>query len=625
LRLEKAEGQQASSLKLQASQAYSQLILEQLEYSNLFLTPLDDERHWYRYHPLFAEVLRQRLQSGAEPATIARLHGRASIWFAQQGLLPEAIQHAFAARDSERAAQLVELAAPGHLTSGEVTTVRDWLAALPENLVRARPRLGLLVCWALAFSAQFAELDARLRGAVPAIATASDLTPEERRAFASEATVLRTRVAFSRNEVPPLGELRQALLDAPENDLRLRSLILLALGHAERLHGHAPEASHAYREAIQLAQRVGDAFTATSALVALAEHYEVRGQLHAAAETHRQGLRLATASDGRPLPLAGFFHIGLGKQLREWNELDAAVQHLQQGIALGQQGGMEGIALDGAITLALVLEARGERAVAQAMLERAAAIAQTWAQPQIVLRVATFTARLALMRGLVSDAARWARTTELGIDDDLSEWLEIEHCTLARWLIAERRADDALRLLRRLAAAAEQAGRIGRLIEILALQALAAQTQGITTNALAHLARALELAAPEGYVRIFADEGAPMAALLRAAYARRIMPDYVAILLAAFPQTMNDEGRTMKDEPLAHRSSLIAQPWVEPLTARELDVLRLVVAGRSNRAIASELIVAVGTVKAHLNSIFGKLGVTSRTQAIMRANDLHLV
>jgi LuxR family maltose regulon positive regulatory protein len=286
---------------------------------------------------------------------------------------------------------------------------------------------------------------------------------------------------------------------------------------------------------------------------------------------------------------------------------------------------MEGIALDGAITLALVRQARGDTAGAQAMLERAAAIAQTWAQPQIVLRVATFTARLALMRGLVSDAARWARTTELGIDDDLSEWLEIEHCTLARWLIAERRADDALRLLRRLAAAAEQAGRIGRLIEILALQALAAQTQGITTNALAHLARALELAAPEGYVRIFADEGAPMAALLRAAYARRIMPDYVAILLAAFPQTRNDEGRTMKDEPLAHRSSLIAQPWVEPLTARELDVLRLVVAGRSNRAIASELIVAVGTVKAHLNSIFGKLGVTSRTQAIMRANDLHLV
>jgi LuxR family maltose regulon positive regulatory protein len=608
-----------------AVDAYSQLILEQLERANLFVVPLDDERHWYRYHPLFAEVLRQRLQSGAEPATVARLHGRASTWFAQQGLLPEAIQYAFAGHDSERAAQLVELAGPDRLASGEVTTVRNWLTALPENLSRARPRLGLLECWTLAFSAQFVELDARLYDVMRALATATELVPTERRALASEATVLRTRVAFSRNEIPPLGELRQALLDTPENDLRLRSLILLALGHAERLHGNGFEASHAYGEANRLAQRAGDLFTAGSAVVALAEHYEVRGQLHAAAEIHRQGLQLATARDGRPLPLAGFFHVGLGKQLREWNDLDAAVQHLQQGIALGQQGGIEGIALDGAITLTLVLQAQGDSVGAERMLERAAEIAQTWNQPQIVLRVATFAARLALMRGHVADATRWVRTNHLGANDELSEWLEIEYCTLARWQIAERHADDALRLLRQLAAAAELAGRMGRLIEIRALQALAYQAQSETAAAVDHLARALALAAPERYVRVFADEGAPMAALLRAAYARRIMPDYVATLLAAFPQTMNDEERTMKEEPLTHRSSFIAQPWVEPLTARELDVLRLVVAGRSNRAIASELIVAVGTVKAHLNSIFGKLGVTSRTQAIMRANDLHLV
>jgi LuxR family transcriptional regulator, maltose regulon positive regulatory protein len=366
-------------------------------------------------------------------------------------------------------------------------------------------------------------------------------------------------------------------------------LILLALGHAQRLHGNASEASHAYAEANGLAQRAGDAFTAGSALVALAEHYEVQGQLHAAAETHRQGLRLATAQDGRPLPLAGFFHVGLGKQLREWNDLDAAAQHLQQGIALGQQGGMEGIALDGAITLALLLQARGDTAGAQAMLERAAAIAQTWAVPQILLRVATFGARLALMRGRLPEAARWAHANRLGVDDELSEWLEIEYCTLARYLIAEHRAGDALRLLSRLAAAAEVVGRGGRLIEILALQAMACQVQGETAAALAHLARALALAAPEGYVRVFADEGAPMAALLRAAYARRIMPDYVATLLAAFPRTEGQGLRTESGRPTLSVLDPQSSTLPEPLTARELEVLRLVVAGRSNRAIAAEL------------------------------------
>jgi LuxR family maltose regulon positive regulatory protein len=385
------------------------------------------------------------------------------------------------------------------------------------------------------------------------------------------------------------------------------------------------EAGHAYAEANRLAQRAGDIFTAGSALIALAEHYEVRGQLHAAAETHRHGLRLATTGDGRFLPLAGFFHIGLGKQLREWNDLDTAAQHLQQGITLGQQGGIEGVALDGAITLTLVLQAQGDTAGAQMMLERAAAIAQTWALPQILLRVATFAARLALMRGRLPEAARWAYANRLSVDDELSEWLEIEYCTLARYLIAEHRAGDALVLLSRLAAAAEVAGRDGRLIEILALQAMVCQVQGESVAALAHLARALELAAPEGYVRVFVDEGAPMAALLRAAYARRIMPDYVATLLAAFPRAEGQGSRIDSGRPtlsvLSPQSSILP----EPLTARELEVLRLVIAGHSNRAIAAELIVAIGTVKAHLNSIFGKLGVTSRTQAIVRAHELQLI
>jgi LuxR family maltose regulon positive regulatory protein len=399
--------------------AYSQALLEELERTNLFLVPLDDERHWYRYHHLFAEVLRQRMLSGAAPAMVARLHHRASVWFAQQNLFAQAISHALAAHDVEHAAQLVEQASSRLFARGEVATVRSWLAALPEELVRARPRLGLLECWVLTFAAQFEALEARLHDVINAIEASSELLPAQRRALASEVTVLRTRVAFSRNEAPRLSELRQALLDAPGDDLRLRSLLQLALGHAERLHGNALEASHAYAQANWLAQRTGDAFTAGSALVALAEHHEVRGQLHAAAEAHRQGLRLAVTRDGQPLPLAGFFHVGLGKQLREWNDLDAAIQHLQRGIGLGRQGGMQGIELDGAITLALVLQAQGDVAAAEGMLERAAEIAQTWGQPQIVLRVATFAARLALMHGRSPDAAGWGKAHPQGRDKEV--------------------------------------------------------------------------------------------------------------------------------------------------------------------------------------------------------------
>jgi LuxR family maltose regulon positive regulatory protein len=620
------DGQAPSPKPLDPSpSAYSQLILEQLERANLFLVPLDDQRRWYRYHHLFAQVARERLAGGVAAEFMAGLHRRAGAWFAQQGLAPEAIQHALAARDVDGAVLLIERAAPTVLASGEITTLRNWLEALPDERVWTRPRLGLAYCWTLAFMARFEDLEARLREVERVLEAPSDHSLGERQALLSEVAVLRTRVAFHHNQAPDLVELRHALAGAPADSLRLRSLILLALAHTERLHGHSAEAANAYIEASALARRAGDQFTAGSALVALAELHEVQGQLHQATDAHQQGLQLATTPDGRPLPLAGFFHVGLGKQLREWNDLDAAAQHLRQGITLGQQGGLEGIELDGAITLALVLQAQGDAAGADAMLERAVAIARAWGLPQIVLRVATFEARLALMRGLPYAVARWAQSNSLSVDDEISEWLEIEYCTLARWQIAERRADDALWLLSRLAAAAEIAGRIGRLIELLALQALALHTQGATAAALAALERALALAAPEGYVRVFVDEGAPMAALLRAVYTRRVMPDYIAKLLAAFPRPESSGLRTESQE--LDPSVLSPQPasLIEPLTAREREVLRLLVAGRSNREIAGELVVAVGTVKAHVNSIFGKLGVASRTQAIAKARDLHVI
>lgn len=337
-------------------------------------------------------------------------------------------------------------------------------------------------------------------------------------------------------------------------------------------------------------------------------HGSSRRKATPAAREYQQAAGVATDQQGNQLPIAATALVGHSKILREWNDLGNAHRHLQQAIELGRSGGLDIPLVDAYITLALTLRGQQELDEAHLALDRAEAIVQAWPSARLRQRVGAFRARLWLAQGNYPAAARWAADSPVSADDEPTTAYEIEHTTLARILIANRQSREATNLLERLYQVALERGLTGRSIELLILMALALQADDDIEGALRALQEALTLAEPEGYVRIFVDEGEPMVTLLRRAATAGIAPRYAASLLAAFP-----------------RASIPAQPLIDPLTARELEVLQLLATGFSNREVASELVIAPSTAKRHIANIYGKLGVSSRTQAAARARELNLL
>jgi LuxR family maltose regulon positive regulatory protein len=341
-----------------------------------------------------------------------------------------------------------------------------------------------------------------------------------------------------------------------------------------------------------------------------------QGFLHQAAETHREALQLADESGSRPVPFAGMAFVGLADVLYEWNDLDDARRHALEGIRLSELGGRVSYVLAGRIVLALLYQARGDVEKAFEMIQGAEGLAQRHGFAYMGAEIAELRARLWARKGQGNTAAasQWAREHRLSSVDELSLTLarEMEQIAVTRVLVAQGKCGEALELLARLQEAAQAAERIRSEIRIGALQALAYQIKGDVGRALSALERALSLAEPEGYVRTFVDEGEPMAKLLRRALSQGIAPDYSARLLDAF-------GERATPVPPA------VQPLIEPLTERELEVLRLIAAGLSNAEIARELVIAVSTVKTHINHIYGKLAVESRIQAAAKARELGLL
>ncbi len=610
-----------------AQGSYSQALLEQLEHANVFLMVLDDERRWYRYHHLFAEVVHQRLINGVTAEMVTTLHRRASAWHVQASLIDEAIHHALAARDVERAGVLIEEMAQSWLGRGEVVTLRGWLHALPHTLLLSRPRLCLAYAWVLSFSGKIDAMAAWVHEAERALRCSTaddhgDSSGIETDSLLGEVAALHAMIALSRDDFLRAIDLcQQALSRISQDNVLVRSLITLNLGHAY-LHSHnTVAASQVYAAASDLGQAAGHLLLTLQALTNLTTVYWLSGQLREAWRTSWRALQLGTSRDGQYLPVAALPQLWLGWLQYEWNDLDSATRYLTEAIELGRQAGNETITLRASIFLARVRQAQGDANGAHALIQQARqlnhASTSDW--------VAAIEARLWLADGQIAAAAGWARDARVSPDDEPNEWLEFEHVTLVRVLLAQHKPDAAVRLLDRMLLVAEANTRTGRVIEILILRALALHAQRDVINALIALERALMLAAPESYIRIFVDEGAPMGVLLREAHAHGITPEYVAKLLAAFGK---DAGGRMKDEVTSapvHPSSFIPQPLLEPLTDRELEVLRLMAAGRSNTEIAHALVVAVSTIKTHVNRIFGKLGVTSRTQAVARARELHLL
>ena len=587
--------------------------LEYLEQSNLFLIPLDDERCWYRYHHLFAEVLRQRLQQ-EQPARLPELHRRASEWFEASSFIAEAVQHALAASDIIRAASLIERERWTLQGRGEINALHKLLNELPAETVRARPRLCLVYAWIFSLLEQVEAIEPYLQNAEKALASARPPEPpKESNAIRGEIATLRAEIALSQSEIPRAIEwCQEALKLLPVDNPLLRGVATLFLGHAQRRGGQMVEAERVYVEASSLGLQTDNLLLALHALSNLSIVQMALGRLEDAAETSQRILQITTARQRQNWPVTGLAYQGLGKLYYEWNNLDTAANYLRLGIECGQRGGLIGLEFNSRDTLTFTLQAQHDPGGVDEMLQEIAAMTKQHHHPVYAAVAAAQEARLRLIQGRLDLAGYWAETCDLHIDDAVQSYShEGEYLTLARVVIAQGHAEKVIDLLRRLHLTAESDQRTGSLIEILILCALAWQDTGDLTNAVSAIEQALTLAEPEGYVRTFVDEGEPMAKLLRQVRQRGLFPHYVDKLLAT----------------VAAKES---KPWgvdllPEPLSEREMEVLQLVAAGASNKEIADQLFIAVTTVKKHISNMLVKLDTPNRTQAAARARELGLL
>ncbi|MFC2068015.1 LuxR C-terminal-related transcriptional regulator [Chloroflexota bacterium] len=604
--------------------------LAQLEATNLFLVPLDDERQWYRYHHLFADLVRnQLLRSQSECA--ATLHLRASNWFERGGLTGEAIHHAMAAEGFERAANLVESVGLQMVLQSYCLTLLGWLESLPSELVIARPWLSFFTALANQLTGRSDAVEPFLQYAEEAIARAEqegypESIPEHAKLRGYVITVRVNRSMFQ-GDIPRAIKLcHEAFKYLPEDDATARAPVTLNLGLAYWIDGDLQAARQYLEEANALGQAGGHLYVSLHAMSYLADIQREQGHLQQAAQTYRQAIRLgAQWGSGEPLPATGRAYIGLSDVLYEWNDFDEAMEHVIRGITLSEQGGNLSTVLKGYLLLAWQNLGLGKTEAMVEALRRAEEIPPKSITTLASLNSSAWNARLSLIQNNLNAANRWAvsQRDRLNLNNVPDCWSEMAYLVLARLRIAQGEVDEIPGLLETLRQKVEAEKRTGSLIEILTLQSIAWQAKGEVDQALRALERALSLAEPEGYVRNFVDEGEPMAKLLRLAASRGIAKKYVKKLLASFQRPIL--GAEPKLKVLPDEGAVALSPLIEPLSERELEVLRLIVAGMSNREIAEKLIIGEGTVKTHINNIYSKLDVQSRTQAIAQARKLRLL
>ena len=588
--------------------ASSREILEHLQRTNLFVVPLDEEGQWYRYHRLFGGLLRARLQETA-PHQVTALHRRAAAWHEGNALLVEAVHYALAIPDFDLAAGMIERAIPrvGAWSSVNVAIFREWLAALPDDALRARPRLRLFasrVYYVIGQRDRTERILEKLEDSIP-----GDPSLPDAEEILASVMVDRASYAAVRGDLQQAIELaHRALTHLPDHAImRMRVTVILGMAHFRA--GDVAEASRALSEAIAAARTAELGFVAAPLFCNLAEVLIVQGQLRQANQTCRQARDLAIV-DGTPTSMAGFPGLELGKILYEQNDLPEAERYVIDSLdLLGRSGTTDSFGIGHAL-LARIQQARGNDEGALVAIERAIQIARDFDITRVSTLIEAHQARIWLAQGRLEPAARWAQDyRQLGETEYLREF---EDLTLVRVLLAQDEPAAALALLESLRPAAETAGRMGTVIEILALQALALGAVADEDGALEALGRALHLARPEGYARVFLDEGATMAHLLRRAANLGIAPHYVGQLLAGW-------------EPEEARQAVDMSALVEPLSDRELEVLALLARGLTNPEIAERLFVSLSTVKSHTRNLYGKLGVHSRVDAVTRARSLGIL
>ncbi len=606
----------------------SREMLRQLEQANLFIIPLDVERSWYRYHHLFADLLRRRLQE-LMPNQVQNLHRRACEWFEREGLLPEAIDHALAMRDLEEAAQLMEKAAETQRQRGEIVTLTDWVKALPRNIRRNHPALCLAYARALVDTAQNLAIEGYIEDAEAGLEKEGSSDDRTSDFLRGQVAALRAYLAMIRHQYADTIDLsRHAQQLLGEGNARWRSFVGLILAGAYRFTNDWAAAASAYLEASDLSHAVGDMVNALLALGLRGEVLEAQGHLRQAAVQFEQVLQFARVHAIPNAPVTGYALVGLGRTSYEWNDLDAADRYVQDGLECGQKASIQDLSLRGCLALARIRQARGDFEQALDALDDAEPAARQMGMAEIKDWIQALRVQVWLTRGETEKATAWASSYTGDVQDTIYPSLAV---ALAKAWLAQGKPDVALGLLQHALQSAEAVGRLGNAVQILVAKASVQLTQGDRNSALSTLSEALSLAAPEGYIRVFLDEGEPMQSLIsefRASIKSRLrgavpdnqstLVDYTGQLLRAFAASSIARSRESMALPMP-----ASMP--EPLTERELEVLRLMAAGLSSRDIADKDIVSINTVKTQVRSIYGKLGVHTREEALTAARGLGLV
>ncbi len=603
--------------------------LEQLASANLFLVPLDDDRKWFRYHQLFADLLRNQLIK-TEPHLLPGLHQRASEWFEQEGLVAEAVNHALIIEDYERAADLIESIAVPLIRVIRLSEARFWLVKMPFELIETRPWLCVILAKVHLAAGEYDTGERFLNKAESLISGKEGIkffkSAEDYNRIRNHMTALKATLTTTYGDISSAIELcHETLKHLPDDQLTTRCMLTWNLGAAYFIRGEVSIASRHLEEAFKLSQPTGNNFIALICLGYQADIQVTLGHLHKAAELDRRAIELGVQwGGGNPLAATSYAYISMAQILYQWNRIDEAMSHLKQGIELSK-GGAEAIVATMAFPgVALLSELHDTEGIASQTLEQVKRIASASHIARNSNIVNAWMARLLIARGDLPSAQQWIeshRSSDLNLHALPDTSSEFEYLTLVRVNIARGDVDELPELLEQLCQLAEAEGRIGSEIEILTLQSIALYLNGKIDEALEAFRRALSLAEPEGYLRIFVDEGNPVKELLQLAASRGIAIDYVDRILNAFEPSTSAPGSDRRQTKV--RTTRL--PTSKPLSARELEVLQLLAAGATSKEIANELFLSVRTVKKHTENIYSKLDVHKRTLAVDRACRLGLL
>jgi LuxR family maltose regulon positive regulatory protein len=589
----------------------SRVILKELERSNLFLIPLDNQRNWYRYHHLFADLLRIRLNQEDRESMVG-LYQRASSWHEKRQMVSEAVRLSLLGDDAEKVAKLME----GHLlaivSTSELSTLNRLLASLPEGTLSKNPWLALAMAWGMAYEWKFESIEPLLDEALSTLRVFDEKTQDR---LKGRISVLRSYVAGARRDYANSIRIAQnALRDIPDNDLSMRSFTLLIIGNAYRHDGNLERALEFHNDAVSHSEEVGDTFLSVIILSRLTDIYRIMGQLNRAYKTGNQALEMVKSyqkQTGTPSFISGYLKLRLSDVYYERNELEMALQSAEVGLDLARQWGAYDSTSLGYFNFAKINMALGNYRQAYNYLRE---FKETYpSEHRLQYKIASaIETEIHLHTGNLQGANDWMESCGLSLDDHI-QFMDFQfYDVLAQVLIAGGQLSDAQVMLERLLKIAEETGAVEYEIRTLGRIALVLQKQGDEDTVITVLARALNLAAPEGYLRTFIDQGESMAQMVYQASLRGINPAFCNQLLDGFSISVTPEQASQDD-------------LVEPLSNREVEILTHIAEGDTNQEIAQNLHLSLYTVKSHARNIYSKLGVKNRTEAVSKARLLGIL